>query len=224
VGAAVRVNYGNVEAGSLGASCLEPCAPDDVHLRVDGLAVVQPDGATDALPLRAILVTSLAPQARLILLNASIGDQAVLEQRACGCPYQRLGWTTHLHTIRSFEKLTAGGMTFHDADVVRVLEGVLPARFGGGPTDYQLVDEEEPDGRPGVRLLAHPRLGPLDAVALRQVFLAGIGAGDGADRIMARVWDEAVLPVVERSAPRTTRGGKIQHVHHEQRLPSTAGG
>jgi hypothetical protein len=57
-----------------------------------------------------------------------------------------LGWTTHLRDIRSQEKLTAGGMTFLDTDLIRVLEEVLPARFGGAPTDYQLVEEEAEEG------------------------------------------------------------------------------
>lgn len=61
---------------------------------------------------------------------------------------ERLGWTLHLHGIRSVEKLTAAGMTFLDSDVIRVLEEVLPGRFGGGPTHYQLVEEEDAeDGR-----------------------------------------------------------------------------
>jgi len=92
------------------------------------------------LPSKALLVTSIyLPMAKLILLNVSLGDQAEIERRNCGCPVEKLGWSTHLHSIRSFEKLTAGGMTFVDADLIRTLEEILPARFGGGPTDYQLV-------------------------------------------------------------------------------------
>jgi hypothetical protein len=87
----------------------------------------------------------------------------VLSQRRRGCPLEQLGWTTHLHSIRSFEKLTAAGMTFLDTDVIQVLAEVLPARFGGGPTDYQRVEQEQSDGRPTIRLLVHPGLGPLDA-------------------------------------------------------------
>ena len=74
-----------------------------------------------------------------------------------------MGWTTHLREIRSHEKLTAGGMTFLDTDLIRVLEEVLPARFGGAPTDYQLVEEEAAEGQPRVRLLVHPRIGAVDA-------------------------------------------------------------
>jgi hypothetical protein len=91
-----------------------------------------------------------------------MGDQAIVVQRACGCPLEQLGWVTHLHTIRSYEKLTGGGMTFLDTDVIRVLEEELPARFGGTPTDYQLLEEEADDGQPRLQLLVHPRVGPLN--------------------------------------------------------------
>lgn len=33
----------------------------------------------------------------------------------------------------------------------------LPARFGGGPTNYQLVEEARADGHPSLRLLVHAR-------------------------------------------------------------------
>jgi hypothetical protein len=85
----------------------------------------------------------------MVLLNLSLGDHARLERRACGCPLERLGWDTHLETIRSFEKLTAAGMNFLDVDVIRVLEEILPARFGGGPTDYQLQELITPTIYPG---------------------------------------------------------------------------
>ena len=69
-----------------------------------------------------------------------------MTRRSCGCYFERLGWRSHLHTIRSFEKLTAGGMTVLDADVVRILEELLPARFGGAAADYQLVEDQAAPG------------------------------------------------------------------------------
>jgi hypothetical protein len=48
----------------------------------------------------------------------------------------RGGWTRHLHTVRSFEKLTVGGMNLLDLDLIGILDEMLPARFGGGPTHY----------------------------------------------------------------------------------------
>jgi hypothetical protein len=143
----------------------------------------------------------------------------VLGHRACGCPLERLGWMTQLRDVRSFEKLTAGGMTFLDVDVIRVLEEVLPARFGGGPTDYQLVEEELDDGRPSLRVFVHPTVGPLDDAAVADVFLASIGGGSGARRVMELHWRQANLVSVERRPPLSTASGKILHLHRA-RQPS----
>ena len=58
-----------------------------------------------------------------------------MTRRTCGCYLERLGWRSHLHTIRkSSKRLTAGGMTVLDADAVRILEDLLPGalwRRGG---------------------------------------------------------------------------------------------
>ena len=123
----------------------------------------------------------------------------------------------HLRDIRSHEKLTAGGMTFLDTDLIRVLEEVLPTRFGGAPTDYQLVDEEAEEGRPRVRLLVHPRIGAVDAEALAETFLSAIGGGTGSERVMALLWREAKLLRVERQPPLAGPSGKIQHLHAGER-------
>jgi hypothetical protein len=147
------------------------------------------------------------------LFNVSPGDQATLVSRRCGCPLEHAGWPTHLHTIRSFEKLTAGGMSFLDTDLVRVLEQVLPARFGGTPIDYQLVEEEAHDGRPVVRLLVHPSVGPLDGRAVAEAFLEAIGPGSGQERVMSMLWRSAELLRVERCPPMATASGKILHLH-----------
>src|SRR5207237_10782121 len=103
-----------------------------------------------------------------------------------------------------------------DSDVIRVLEEVLPARFGGGPADYQIVeDQEAEDGQPRVRLLVHPALGPLDERAVADAFLEGVGGGSEGERLMELRWRQAGLPKVERLAPRMV-GTKIHHVHLER--------
>jgi hypothetical protein len=99
-------------------------------------------------------------------------------------------------------------MTFLDADVVRVLEQAMPARFGGGPTDYQLLEQEADDGSPCLRLLVHPAVGPLNPAAVADALLAAIGPGSGAHRLMALDWRESRLLRVERRArwqPRPVR-------------------
>jgi hypothetical protein len=214
-------SYSAIEVGNIGYGCLAPEAADDLHLLHDLHAVIQPgtDARDDAVTASALLVTSLRPTAPLFLMNAVLGDQAVITNRACGCPMAQHGWTVHLHTVRSYEKITAGGMTFFDIDVIRVLEEVLPARFGGAPTDYQLVEEESEGGRPRLRLVVDPSVGPLDTDAMVGVFLAALGGGSGVEEVMRRLWQEGRFLGVERAAPRTTAGGKIQHLHQ---MPGSA--
>jgi hypothetical protein len=156
-----------------------------------------------------------------VLLNVCLGDQAETSRRACGCPLERHGWTLHLRQVRSFEKLTVGGTTLLDADVVRVLEEELPVRFGGTPTDYQLLERlDTADGRTELRLLVHPRLGAVDERAVAAAFLAALDRGSGAAHVTALQWRDAGALTVAREAPHRTASGKIVHLHLER--PPTA--
>jgi hypothetical protein len=219
--AGIRVfpRYAVIEVGLVGEGCLMPEDPDDVHVVSDLVALIQPDEAAPnpAVPPGALLVSALRPAAPLVLLNASIGDAGVLDTRPCGCPLAALGWATRLRAIRSFEKLTAAGMTFLDADVTRVLEDALPARFGGSPGHYQLVEDEGPTGRPRLRLLVDPGVGFVDLPAVGEVFLSALGPPGGTAGIMAQVWRDASLLEVERHAPLATTSGKVLHLHRTER-------
>jgi hypothetical protein len=218
-GSVARPSYSSVECGPIAGACAAPTAADDTHLHHDRNAVVQPEAGADiaGLPSDALLLTTIQPDAPVILLNVSLGDRAVLERRACGCPQGELGWTTHLHTIRSFEKLPAGGITVIDTDVVHILDELLPRRFGGGLTTYQLV-ESTTDGTSSLELLVHPTLGRLDDAAIRDVFLESIASLSPAGRVTALRWRAEGLPRVDRRPPLTTATGKILHVH--QRVPA----
>lgn len=208
-------DYGTAESGFIAHGCLVPSAPDDMHVMHDLNTVVQvgPGEARPHLPAGALLVSTLRTSAPLVHLNVSLGDVATLESRTCGCGLEALGWTTHVAAVRSYEKLTAAGMTFLDRDVVRVLEEVLPHRFGGRPNDYQLVEDDAEDGQPRLRLLVHPLVGPLDANAVVEVFLDALGADRAVRRVMSTVWRDARVVRVERRPPLTTRTGKVLHLH-----------
>jgi hypothetical protein len=214
-GARVIPMYASMETGLIATGCPDPRQPDDHHLVSDLHAVIQPGPEVEGTGLtpRALLLTSLRATAGLLLLNVSLGDEAHVQRTACGCRLEQLGWTTGLHTVRSFEKLTAGGMTFYDVDVIRVLEEVLPARFGGGPTDYQLLELEDASGHPRLQLLVHPRVGPLDTSLVVNAFLEGIGGGSGADHLMGLVWRDGRFVGVECRATLATPVGKILHLH-----------
>ncbi len=210
VGAQAYPQYGIAECGEVAFGCLAPRALDEMHVLRDLHALIQAgeDGRAVGLPADALLISSLRPTAPFALLNVSMGDRGALGERSCGCPMADLGWTTHVRSLRSDEKLTAAGMTFHDTDVIRVLEEALPARFGGGPTDYQLIEEEDRTGRPHLRLLVHPRVPRFDAAAIAETFLAGMASGpDGGSR-MAGIWRGAGLLTVERRPPVPAALGK----------------
>jgi hypothetical protein len=210
-------DYGSADSGgSVGYGCLSPEAPDDIHVFSDLNALIQVDA--HPFPKGALLMSSIRPTVPFVFLNVSMGDRATIAHRRCGCPMESLGWVTHIHTIRSYEKLTAGGMTFEDTDVVRILEEVLPRRFGGGPTDYQLVEEMADDSQPRLRLLVHPAVAVDDPAAVSDLFLDALGAGSGTRRVMALQWRQAGFLSVERKAPFATPSGKTLHLWVEPKI------
>lgn len=213
-GGEVMPLYGSSECGSIGYGCLKSTHPDQVHLSADIHAIIQPETTSlnYGMPPFTLLFTSLRPSAPFILLNVSLGDQAIIEGSGCGCPLERLGWRRRLHTIRSFEKLTVGGMCLLDVDVIKVLEEIMPARFGGGPSDYQLL-EEGYQGKPQLCLLVHPAVGPIDPTVVADTFLSAVGKGRGVERLTAMLWREEGLLHVEQRPPRATKTGKILHLH-----------
>lgn len=218
-GASVVQRAGSGELGPIGYGCLMPRTSGDIHHYRDLHVLVQPgqDVRQAGLRAKSLLFSTLRASSRLVLLNVSIGDEAEVVDDDCGCPLAALGWRTRLRGLCSQEKLTTGGMGFLDVDVMRILEDVLPRRFGGGPTDFQLVEMEGEQGEPRLRLLVHPSLGPLDTGAVADTFFEAIGPGSGVERIMALQWRESRSLTVERRAPLRTVVGKIQHLHRVRR-------
>ncbi len=209
-GAQVYPAYATMETGVLAAGCLYPSEADEMHLLNDTVAVVlyprrtTPDGE----PIPTVLVTGLQDSFPKVLLNTETGDTARLFERPCGCALETLGFQEHVSAVYGFDKLTPAGMTFLAADLVRVLEQELPARFGGTSLDYQLQEVEDEHGRSRLNLLVSPRLGPLDHAALVEVVLQELAEGADSRRFMAQVWSDQGLIQVRREEPRLTARGK----------------
>jgi hypothetical protein len=210
-GARAVMTYGFSEAGTLGQQCSHPVVSDDVHIARDAFAVIQ-DGESDpeigALG-TPLLVTSLLLSTPKVLLNASIGDSGVLETRRCDCLFDRIGFVQHLHSIRSAHKITGEGVTFLGPDVAHVLEAILPRRFGGAPTDYQLVEQEGANGLARYRLAVSPRVGAIDRRAVKDVFLAELARRRPPYPFMVEQWARTVELVVECREPVLTSRGKL---------------
>lgn len=148
-----------------------------------------------------------------ILLNVENGDCGALERRECGCALGALGLRDHISRVRSHEKLSSEGMTFVATDLAKVLEEVLPGRFGGSGADYQLLEEEDGRGLVRLYLLVHPRLGDVEPTAVKRVFLAELARGGSLERYMAAMWERAETVEVRRQAPQPTGTGKVLFFH-----------
>jgi hypothetical protein len=223
-GARALVRFAFTEAGIIGYACGQPRASDDVHFFSDSYGLIQrsrPVGDSDV-TVDAFLFTSLLETAPKIMLNVESGDYGLLEKRDCGCAFGALGLRDHITEIRSFEKLTGEGVTFVHTKVLRVLEEMLPRRFGGTSADYQLLEEEGHQGIVHLVLIVSPAIGPADEQELCRVFLEELGKGGPMDHEMAQVWSRAGTVQVRRQQPLATRAGKILPFHlHQSAQPHT---
>ena len=214
-GARAIVLYGSVETSGLAYSCAAPDAADDVHVMLDRFALIRRDRSVmDGGPVvESLLVTSLSPAAGMIAFNTEMGDYARVRERDCGCLLGELGLRMHLSEIRSFEKLTGEGVTFASSNLQQILEEVLPARFGGRSIDYQLVEEEAPDGVTRLVLRVSSGVGSVDDEALRSTLLEELSRGSPVDRYHVELWRQARTVEVRRESPLVTQAGKVLPFH-----------
>jgi hypothetical protein len=210
-GARVLVLYGSMEVPTIGSGCATPAAPDDMHLAADLHAVItrRREAIAGGPEVDALLLSSLSPYAARICLNLELGDYAQVEERDCGCLLGELGLRTHLSEVRGFDKLTGEGVTFVRASLERILENVLPTRFGGTALDYQIVEEEADDGLARLILRVAPSVGVVDEAALRTTLLRELGRGGMIQQYMAALWQRAETITISREPPETTRAGKV---------------
>ncbi|HEY7090441.1 MAG TPA: hypothetical protein VH518_20255 [Tepidisphaeraceae bacterium] len=209
-GAAAVQTYGSAEGGTVGSQCACPGVADDIHVYRDAfVALTRPLQISEGYDVPALLLTSLRSASPKIMLNTEIGDYATSETRACGCFFDQLGYTQHLHTVRSFQKLTGEGVTFVAADLYPLIEDTLPRRFGGGITDYQLVEEQDASGLPRYTLYVSPGVGALDESAVVKFFCDELAGMKGSYRHMMALWAQGDVLKVKRQPPVPSGRGKI---------------
>jgi hypothetical protein len=208
-GARVIQTYVASEVGHLGISCPSPDHADDLHLVTDVISVGQHEREHHGMRVLPLLFTTLHPLARKVLINVETDDTGVLEERSCGCLLEQIGFTTHVHGVRSFGKLTTEGMTVLNADLVRIAEELLPARFGGAVGHYQFMESEAPDGLMHVTLLVDPEVGGVDPALVVQTVLDDLKKGRPGYQLAAEVWRQAETVRVDRRKPIATARGKV---------------
>ncbi len=208
-GARAINRYSMAEAGMIALACAAPEEVDDLHLFTNKVAAIQSDRASGGqVPL--LVYTTLLPSSPKLMLNTESGDYAILNQRDCGCALQELGWSTHLIGLAAYDKLTSEGVTFMGSELYRLLEEVLPARFGGATTDYQLVEEEGDDGFPRVSIVVRPNVGAVDEASVIEAVMEALKHyPTGGGSVMTDQWRQGGTLRVVRRDPYTTTSAKV---------------
>ena len=114
-----------------------------------------------------------------------------------------------MRAIRSYGKLTGEGVTLINSDMVPILEQVLPARFGGSPLDYQLLEEEDDRGFTRLCLLVDPSVRLPDEKNVVDVVLESMHRAGHAGTYAANLWEQANSLTVRRGKPIWSAGGKF---------------
>jgi hypothetical protein len=225
-GARCYTTYGFAEGGRLAIGCANPVSDNDLHLLRDAFAVYTYerrlpgfDITVDALNITSLLLTT--PQ---ILLNVEVDDCGTVEERSCGCPLERLGYNLHVRDIHSYGKLTGEGVTLIGSEMTDLLERVLPARFGGSPLDYQLMEEEDKNGFTRLSLLVSPRIEGIRDQEVIETVLERLHSSSLMADSARSVWAQAGTLRVKRMEPVWTGRGKLMPLYLTKRGGQPPGG
>jgi len=213
-GATVCPRYWITEISLIGCGCLGASAADDVHLFTDSIALIQRQRKVFHydINVNSFLFTGLLTSFPKITLNVESDDYGVIENVKCGCLFEQMGLTTHLHDIRSYAKLTGSGMTILGSDFVRILEEVLPRKYGGAPTDYQLVEEEDDKGQTCLSLIISPAVGAVNDSDAINTVLDELRRNAYGGKLAAGFWSQVNTLQVKRIQPLSS-SGKITTMH-----------
>jgi hypothetical protein len=159
----------------------------------------------------SLMFTTVSPVSIFVLVNVEMDDSGKLEPARCNCELKAMGFTQQISNVYSYGKLTGQGVTLLGGDLLNILERSLPARFGGTPADYQLVER---DGQSGVivELRVNPRVGLRPASEVLKFFLAEVRRLWGGS-LTARQWGQTGAVRVVFEEPFSSGGRKINSLH-----------
>ena len=209
-GARYFPTYALAEVSLLGVGCANPETVNEVHLMKDLYAVISRERTLEDqnVTVSAFSFTTLHPSTPTLMLNVEIDDCGEITQRRCGCPLETLGYTDHLVNIQSYSKLTCEGVTLLGSEMVRILEEVLPARFGGTVLDYQLLEEEGERGFTRLSIIVSPRIQLSCEKDVIDAFFGALAKQSDSDNYTRAVWGQTDTVRVKRMEPLWSARGK----------------
>jgi phenylacetate-coenzyme A ligase PaaK-like adenylate-forming protein len=206
-GAEVYAGYSARELGALGNSCPHYEGQNTVHHYSGSTALIAHRHSTPSGEVNSLSFTTLLSSAPFFVINLEMGDHGTIGPAKCGCRFSQLGFDTMISDIYSYTKLTAHGASLLGSDIVRILEEVLPARFGGSAADYQLVEQEQ-KSQTRLVLRVNPRIGPVSTEEIHRCFLAEVGQLF-AGAFFVGMWNHADAFSVKVEEPVAGQTGKV---------------
>ncbi len=212
-GARPYPGYTISELGKIGGPCRQMDKGNCVHVCRDSVALISYRrlAPLTEVEIDSLMFTSLLPFAATILVNVEMDDSGVLGPATCDCSLSAMGFNQQVSNIFSYGKLTGQGMTLLGGDVLNILERALPERFGGTPTDYQLV-EREGEQQTEIELRVNPRLGALSEEEVKSYFLSQV-AGFTGGAISRWTWLQTEGVQVALAEPYMSGNRKVQPLH-----------
>jgi hypothetical protein len=219
-GASFRSSYAFSEVGTVGSSCINTSGPNDQHFMQDHLAMIQARRPVPGFDIEvsALCFTSLLPTSPKLLFNVESDDYATVDDTPCGCEWERLGFPTHIRDIRSFRKLTGEGVTLVGSHMERILDELLPARFGGSALDYQFAEEEDERGFTRLVLRISPAITLGTDQDAADFVLGALGDVNAGGALMRSTIREAGMLLIRREAPTMTGRGKLMPLDIRRRV------
>lgn len=201
------------EIGAIGMGCRNMLSEARSHLMRNQVAVISRlrQQAITQTSVNALLFTSVSPLCASVVINAEMGDTAVLAPSNCDCSLSQAGLNWEIRDISSYSKLTGQGMTVMGADVAALIEDRLPRQCGGVPADYQLV-ERHGTGQTELELRVSPRAGVKDLATVKREFISGLRRVYGGS-LATRVWEHSDGLTVIEAEPFATPTGKVLPLH-----------
>lgn len=211
-GCEAHARYTISELGPIGVGC-RGMKGNCVHTCLDSVAVIsrRKVAPLSSVEVNSLLFTSLLPSAATVVVNVEMDDAGILGPARCGCALSRMGFGQQIDKIFSYGKLTGWGATLLGDDLLEILERRLPARFGGVPSDYQLV-EREGTAQTEMELRVNPRLRPASEEEVKQFFLSQV-KGLWGGTLTQRMWVHSEAVRVIFAEPYSGLRGKVHPLH-----------
>jgi hypothetical protein len=202
--------YVATETGLIGASCANATCPDDMHIYLDRLAVIQRTCQTaSGHNVDSFLFTTLLENTGKILINTDLGDFGILSSQPCGCLFGQLNMNLRVCNVRSYDKLTCEGMTLLGSQLDDTVGEVIEDA-GGSPDDYQFWETQDDSGLAKLVVAVSPRLGQLNETSFTNAILDKLRSKN--ITITSQIWQQAKVLRLVRQQPEMTKGFKLLRI------------